>query len=538
MDSNNRSMNGENKNPVRNRNGNNQNKNHHKKNNSNPVIINHYHYNGMPPQQSNQYQGRNQKHYNRHRHNNRGRGHKNNNIDSENDKLINLANVLVTELNDMENENKPTQPTIPNQPNNPPSPKNHRIILRTNLNNGMRIIPLNPNMNPFMFSPDIVKTILGQEFEKKEEKNDEEKKEEEFVELNDVKNLDDLIKIGENYELSDKRRYPIDMVKLKKIVGPLKELKNVIGMESVKTNIFEQLLFILQDLNDTNMMHTVIEGPPGVGKTLLGKILAKIYCKLDFLKKPEENKDEKELQDFANHILAVLNPSMPQPSSKKEEKKEDEDEVKFKVVRRSDLIGQYVGSTAIKTQKVIDEAAGGVLFIDEVYSLGSGNNGERQDTFAKEAIDTLNQNLSEHGDKFICIIAGYPDEIERCFFSQNAGLKRRFPFKYSIEKYDSKELSKIFEFKVQQIKWSLHNDLKLEEVEKFIEKNKKHFEHFGGDIENLLLSIKIKHSTRVFGKNPDLRKKITMEDIKAAFEEFQKTRKEKELPQFVKDLYC
>jgi SpoVK/Ycf46/Vps4 family AAA+-type ATPase len=533
MDSNNRSMNGENKPPVRNRNGNNQNRNHHKKNNSNPVIINHYHYNGMPQQQNNDNQGRHHKHYNRHRHNNRGRGHKNNNIDSENDKLINLANVLVTELN----EDTDNQPQPSNQPNKPPSPKNHRIILRTNLNNGMRIIPLNSNMNPFMFSPNIIKSIIEQDIEKNEEKKEEEKKEEEFVELNDVKSLDDLIKIGESYELTDKRRYPIDMVKLKKIVGPLKELKNVIGMDSVKTNIFEQLLFILQDLNDSNMMHTVIEGPPGVGKTLLGKILAKIYCKLEFLKKPEENKEEKELQDFANHILAVLNPSMgPPPSSKKEEKKED-DEVKFKVVRRSDLIGQYVGSTAIKTQKVIDEAVGGVLFIDEVYSLGSGNNGERQDTFAKECIDTLNQNLSENGDKFICIIAGYPDEVERCFFSQNAGLKRRFPFKYSIEKYDAKELSRIFEFKVQQIKWSLHNDLKLEEVEKFIEKNKKHFEHYGGDIENLLLNIKIKHSTRVFGKNPDLRRKITMEDIKAAFDEFHKNKKEKELPQFVKDLY-
>ena len=117
----------------------------------------------------------------------------------------------------------------------------------------------------------------------------------------------------------------------------------------------------------------------------------------------------------------------------------------FKIAKRSDLVGQYVGHTAIKTQKIINSAFGGVLFIDEAYSLGG------DDAFSKECINTINQNLSENGDKFICIIAGYPAEIERCFFSQNEGLKRRFPFKYNIEKYDSKELSQIFENKVKEI---------------------------------------------------------------------------------------
>jgi len=311
-------------------------------------------------------------------------------------------------------------------------------------------------------------------------------------------------------------------------------------MSSVKKSIYEQLLYILQDLNDSNMMHTVIEGPPGVGKTLLGKIIAKIYFKLNFLKKSEKRKNEEEINNITNQLMSFLSPSMSPIKSDplKNNPNVKKDEFKFKIVKRSDLIGQYVGSTAIKTQKVIDEAEGGVLFIDEVYSLGSGSNSEKGDSFAKECIDTLNQNLSENGDKFICIIAGYANEIDRCFFAQNEGLKRRFPFKYSIEKYDAKELAKIFEFKVKEIKWELDKDLQIEQVVNFIEKNKKYFENFGGDIENLLLNIKIKHSLRVFGKDPKIRKLITMDDINSAFESFKNNKKEKELPEYVKNMYC
>ena len=75
----------------------------------------------------------------------------------------------------------------------------------------------------------------------------------------------------------------------------------------------------------------------------------------------------------------------------------------FKMVKRSDLIGQYLGQTSIKTQKVIDEVIGGVLFIDEAYSLG---NSEKRDSYSKECLDTINRNLTENGNKFICIIAG------------------------------------------------------------------------------------------------------------------------------------
>jgi len=514
----------------------------------NPVIINHYHYGGSNGgsnnNQNNTTQNRNN---NRNRNQNRNRGRRgnnnNNNIDNKNDIKISIpidysGNVASSYTPKVIAEN-----ISPN--NRAMSPRSHIIVRSTTDPNNMRIIPFNQPLNPFMMQPSFLRSLFekdNQESKSNNETNENQTEkqndEREYVEISDVKTIEDLIELGEKYDINDKRRFPIDMNKLKKIVDPLKELKSVIGMTSVKTNIFEQLIYILQELNDSNMMHTVIEGPPGVGKTLLGKILAKIYCKLDFLKKSERNKEEDEINNITSQLLSVLNPNLAASQKDKEIKeKEKKEEYKFKVVRRSDLIGQYVGSTAIKTQKVIDEAEGGVLFIDEVYSLGSGGTNDKSDSFAKECIDTLNQNLSENGDKFICIIAGYPAEIERCFFSQNEGLKRRFPFKYNIEKYDSKELSQIFENKVKEINWKIHSDLKLYDIEKFIEKNKKHFEHFGGDIENLLLNIKIKHSLRIFGKDPKNRKLINMEDIKLAFEEFQKVKKLKELPQYVKDMY-
>ena len=520
-------------------------------NNKKIITINHYHYNN---QKKNNRTRNNRTRNNRTRNNNRGR--KSNNLQND------LDNLQKNKSSIYNHKPLPQSPPSHSSPPSPPiilpplisgnsipklsdsisnSQKSHLIIRSTSNPSNMRIIPFSQSSGdsttPLFLNSNFLNSIFPKDKVKDDIKDIKDipdlnlNSNEEFVELNDIKNLDDLIKIGSEYDVTDKRRYSIDMNKLKNIIESLKDLKNVIGMESVKKNIFEQLLYILQELNDSNMMHTVIEGPPGVGKTLLGKIIAKIYFKLNFLKKSDKKKEEDDINDLTNHLMAVLNPAMS-PIKKKEDKKED---FKFKVVKRSDLVGQYVGSTAIKTQKVIDEAEGGILFIDEVYALGSGS--ERGDSFAKECIDTLNQNLSENSDKFICIIAGYPAEIEKCFFSQNEGLRRRFPFKYTIEKYDSKELAKIFESKVKEIKWDLHKDLKLEQVEKFIEDNKKKFEHYGGDIENLLLNIKIKHSSRVFGKDPIIRKLITLEDIKAGFDEFKKGKKEKELPDYVRSMF-
>jgi SpoVK/Ycf46/Vps4 family AAA+-type ATPase len=194
--------------------------------------------------------------------------------------------------------------------------------------------------------------------------------------------------------------------------------------------------------------------------------------------------------------------------------KNNSDKLNFVIAKRSDLVGKYLGHTAVKTQNLIDKCDGGVLFIDEVYSLG---NNEKKDSFAKECIDTINLNLTEKKN-FICIIAGYPEEIENYFFSYNPGLKRRFPFSYEITGYSAIELTNILTSKIHLSNWELVNDIDIKVLEQFIEKNKDTFNHFGGDIDTLLLNIKIVHGRRIFGKDPTLKKKITLDDIKKGYD--------------------
>jgi len=301
--------------------------------------------------------------------------------------------------------------------------------------------------------------------------------------------------IKQYYEYNGKK-YAIDIKKIVNLIEPLNKLKKIIGMDKIKKEVLDMILYYIQgfEKNNSDMLHTSIEGPPGVGKTKLGRILAHIFSALEII-----------------------------PSKR------------FKRVRRTDLIGKYLGHTAHKTQEVIDEAEGGVLFIDEAYSLGDNEN---RDSFSKECIDTINQNLTEKKKKLIVIIAGYSDQLDKTFFSINEGLRRRFPFRFQIEGYNEKELTEIFISKIKKIDWRLNIDITSEYLNDFFKINKNNFKHFGGDIETLVMNCKMVYSSRVIGKKNAYKKILIKEDITNAYDKFVSNKKKTEdIPDSVKHFY-
>jgi len=220
-------------------------------------------------------------------------------------------------------------------------------------------------------------------------------------------NLQELIKLA----AMCKDKVYRDCQLLYPLLGSLQELDNMIGLEEAKKAIFSYIFIRLQckSLPTPMINHLIISAPPGSGKTILSKILAKLLAGLGAL-----NSD------------LVVN------------------------ARRSDLIGKYLGSTSIKTQSIIDKAIGGVLLIDEVSELT--HDSDNSDSFLSECVNTLNRNLTEKSNEFVCIIAGYTSSIINDFLPQNAGLKSRFPLHIVLKPYTSDEKLQILQLKLQKVK--------------------------------------------------------------------------------------
>jgi len=294
-----------------------------------------------------------------------------------------------------------------------------------------------------------------------------------------VDSLSDLIHIIDKYTYDEETEYNIDLKALVNIKEDLIKMNNMIGLEDFKKQILNQLLYFIQNLHidsEADFMHTVLCGPPGTGKTEIATILGTMYSKLGILKKKI-----------------------------------------FKTVNRSDLVAGYLGQTAIKTSKVIEETLGGCLFIDEAYSLASNYDG---DSFTRECIDTLCESLSKHKGELMVIIAGYKDEIENVFFKSNKGLESRFIWRFYLDKYSYNELIAILKKKIIDNNWIL--DISENHLEQWFKSKRNCFKHYGRDIEQLLSYTKMSHSRRIFGKSNEFRKRITIDDLNNGYDKFDK----------------
>lgn len=295
-----------------------------------------------------------------------------------------------------------------------------------------------------------------------------------------ITSLDDVIKLCDIPLRNFSSNNQTDLLRLKKIKQPLIELNRLIGMSDLKNKIIYQALYYCQDLHkikpidgnedEGDLMHTVIQGPPGSGKTTVAKIIGKIYARLGVLKSD-----------------------------------------KFIIAKRKDLIGEYLGQTAPRTTAVLESALNGVLFLDEAYSLG---NEEKRDIYSKECIDTINQYLTEHKRDIVVIIAGYQENLKSCFFALNPGLERRFPWVYNIEKYNEKELRDILIKQITESGWGFaDNDLEKALPLGFIKENMEFFNYAGGDTETFLNKCKLAHSQNTFGLASHQKGKLTYGDF-------------------------
>ena len=239
------------------------------------------------------------------------------------------------------------------------------------------------------------------------------------------------------------------------------QLDSLVGLDDVKKDIKNLMNLVkVRRLRKENglpippmSLHMVFMGNPGTGKTTVARIISGLYAAIGVLEKGQ--------------LIEV---------------------------DRSGLVAGYVGQTALKTQEVIKSALGGVLFIDEAYSLASGG----ENDFGREAIETILKAMEDHRDELIVVVAGYDGPMEK-FINSNPGLQSRFNKYFCFPDYNGEQLLHIFKGQCKKNGYALTEEAEAEAKAMFEELYENRGENFGNgrDVRNVFEDTVVRQSNRV-----------------------------------------
>jgi Holliday junction resolvasome RuvABC ATP-dependent DNA helicase subunit len=268
--------------------------------------------------------------------------------------------------------------------------------------------------------------------------------------------------------------------------SPLDELSSMIGLAEVKARVKQITDFVHVRMKKRELgirdkkicLHMEFTGNPGTGKTTVARIMGRIFKNLGFLSNGH-----------------------------------------FTEVTRENLIGPYIGQTLPKVKKVIDDACGGILFIDEAYSL----NANAENDFGVEALSYIVKAMEEYKDDLVMIFAGYPAEMDK-MVALNPGMHDRIAFKIEFPDYSDAELASIFKLMCAENNYTLAGEAGAEITKFIVQVCKNRGEHFGNArlIRRIFERVEILQNQRICDTNrftqEDIRL-VTLDDIKKLYED-------------------
>jgi len=273
-----------------------------------------------------------------------------------------------------------------------------------------------------------------------------------------------------NTKKEDAQKLP-EIDSLQSVSEILHELNRMVGLDEVKEMVLEIYALaqiykkrVQEKLKTNNISwHMVFKGNPGTGKTTVARIIGKLFKEIGLLSK--------------GHLVEV---------------------------ERADLVGEYIGHTALKTREQIKKAMGGILFVDEAYSLARG--GEKD--FGREAIDVIVKASEDYRENLIIILAGYFDEMNY-LLEQNPGLKSRFPIAITFPDYNDEQLFLIAQKFLEDWEYQLSPEalFYLKQILKYLDQNKKSIGN-ARLIRNIIEKAIRRQAVRLLRKT-----KVTKEDL-------------------------